>query len=46
MRVLACACALAAVLTGKLPAAGKTIAVVCSGGNVDPETFISAIKPA
>jgi threonine dehydratase len=40
------ACGLAAVLTGKLPTAGKTIAVVCSGGNVDPETFISAIKAA
>jgi len=40
------ACALAAVLTGKLPAAGKTIAVVCSGGNVDPETYIAALRTA
>lgn len=40
------ACGLAAILTGKLPTAGKTIAVVCSGGNVDPETFISAIRAA
>ncbi len=40
------ACGLAAVLSGKLPTAGKTIAVVCSGGNVDAETFISAIKAA
>jgi threonine dehydratase len=40
------ACGLAAVLTGKLPTQGKTIAVVCSGGNVEPETFISAIKTA
>ncbi|HEX2115393.1 MAG TPA: pyridoxal-5'-phosphate-dependent protein, partial [Alphaproteobacteria bacterium] len=40
------ACALAAALTGKFPTTGKTIAVVCSGGNVDPDTFISAIKPA
>lgn len=30
---------LAAVLTGKLPTAGRTLAIVCSGGNVDPELF-------
>jgi threonine dehydratase len=40
------ACGLAAALTGKLPVAGRTIAVVCSGGNVDPDTFIAAIKNA
>src|SRR5258708_38053773 len=37
---------LAAVLSGKLPVAGKTVAVICSGGNVDPETFISAPRAA
>src|SRR5258708_4483381 len=37
---------LAAVLSGKLPVAGKTVAVICSGGNVDPETFISALSAA
>jgi threonine dehydratase len=40
------ACALAAVLTGKLPTRGRTIAVVCSGGNVDPETYIAALRTA
>jgi threonine dehydratase len=40
------ACALAAVLTGKLPTRGRTIAVVCSGGNVDPETYIAALRSA
>lgn len=34
---------LAAVLTGKLPAAGRTVAVVLSGGNVDPATFTDAL---
>jgi threonine dehydratase len=38
------AVALAAVLSGKFPIKGKTVAVVCSGGNVDPEIFISALK--
>ena len=40
------ACALAAVLTGKLPTKGRTIVVVCSGGNVDPETYITALRSA
>jgi threonine dehydratase len=40
------AVALAAVLTGKFPARGKTVAVVCSGGNVDPEIFATAIRAA
>lgn len=30
---------LAAVLCGKLPTAGRTVGIVCSGGNVDPELF-------
>lgn len=34
---------LAAVLTGKLPVAGRTIALTLSGGNVDAETFCQAI---
>ncbi|MBK3804136.1 pyridoxal-phosphate dependent enzyme [Azospirillum brasilense] len=34
---------LAAVLTGKLPAAGRTVAVVLSGGNVDAATFTDAL---
>ncbi|MBV8536731.1 MAG: threonine/serine dehydratase [Alphaproteobacteria bacterium] len=38
------AVALAAVLSGKFPARGKTVAVVCSGGNVDPEMFAAAIR--
>jgi threonine dehydratase len=37
------AAALATVMSGKLDAKGKTVAVVASGGNVDPETFIKAI---
>lgn len=38
------AVSLAAVLSGKFPIKGKTVAVVCSGGNVDPEIFIAALK--
>ncbi|KAA0681072.1 threonine/serine dehydratase [Roseomonas genomospecies 6] len=34
---------LAALLTGKLPAAGRTVVVVLSGGNVDPATFTDAL---
>ena len=37
------AAALAAVLSGKLDIAGKTIAVIASGGNVDREVFLRAI---
>jgi threonine dehydratase len=33
------AAALAALLAGKVPAAGRCSAIVLSGGNVDPETF-------
>lgn len=42
------AVALAAALTGKLPVKGRVVAVVCSGGNVDHETFIRALgrRPA
>lgn len=37
------AAALAAVLSGKFPLAGKTVAVTASGGNVDRETFATAL---
>jgi threonine dehydratase len=39
------AAALAAVLTGKLDARGRTVAVVASGGNVDPVLFASTLTP-
>ena len=38
------AVALAAVLTGAIPCAGKTIAVVLSGGNVDADVFCAALS--
>lgn len=37
------AVALAAVLSGKLEMRGKSVAVVCSGGNVDPAVYCAAI---
>ena len=37
------AVALAAVLSGKFDARGKTVGVVCSGGNVDPTVFRQAL---
>lgn len=37
------ACALAAVLSGKIDAKGKTTVVVATGGNVDPALFAKAI---
>ena len=42
------AVALAAALTGQLPVKGRAVAVVCSGGNVDHETFVRALgrRPA
>ncbi len=40
------AVALAAALTGKLPVKGRTVAVVCSGGNVDADMFVAAIAAA
>ncbi len=38
------AAALAAVLSGKLDCAGKTVAVIASGGNVDREMFATALE--
>ena len=35
---------LAALLTGKIPVAGKTVGVVLSGGNVDPELFAQVVR--
>lgn len=40
------AAALAAVLAGKLPTEGRTIAVVLSGGNVDPSLFAGILSEA
>ncbi len=40
------AVALASVLSGKLAIAGKAVAVVASGGNVDRETFATALARA
>jgi len=40
------AVALAAALTGKIPCRGKTVAVVCSGGNVETAQFAAAITAA
>ena len=40
------AVALAAVLAGKFPIAGKTVAVTASGGNVDRETYAAALRQA
>jgi threonine dehydratase len=37
------AVALAAVLAGKVPARGKTVGLVISGGNVDPAVFARAL---
>jgi threonine dehydratase len=37
------AAALAAVLAAKIPVAGRTVALVCSGGNVEPAVFARAI---
>jgi threonine dehydratase len=34
---------LAAVLAGRVPSVGKTIVVVCSGGNVDPAVYKRAL---
>jgi threonine dehydratase len=35
---------LAALLAGKLPVAGKTVGLVLSGGNVDPDLFAQVIR--
>jgi len=40
------AAALAAALEGKVELKGKTVAIIASGGNVDAETFISALNVA
>ncbi len=40
------AVALAAALSGIFDCRDKTVAVVCSGGNVDPETFARALSTA
>ncbi len=40
------AVALAAVLEGRFEARGKTVAVVASGGNVDPAIFREVLAPA
>jgi threonine dehydratase len=37
------AAALAAVLSGKLAVGGKTVAIIASGGNVDPTAFTAAL---
>ena len=37
------AAALAAVLSGKIEAAGKTVLIIASGGNVDAEVYKRAI---
>jgi len=38
------AVALAAVLSGKVSCQGKIICVVCSGGNVDPQQYLSILE--
>ncbi len=38
------AVALAALLNGRLDAVGKTVVIVLSGGNVDPDTFSTCIR--
>jgi threonine dehydratase len=38
------AAALAAILSGKLAVEGKTVAVIASGGNVDPAVFTAALS--
>jgi len=40
------AVALACVLAGRVETKGRTITVVCSGGNVDGETFAAALQTA
>ena len=37
------AVALAALLSGRYPARGQTVAITLSGGNVDPRTYAEAI---
>jgi threonine dehydratase len=40
------AVALAALLSGRFDARGRTVAIMLSGGNVDPELFALALRPA
>lgn len=40
------AVALAALLSARVSCTGKTVVVVCSGGNVDPDTYSRALEPA
>ncbi len=40
------AVALAAALSGKYDCHGRTVVVVCSGGNVDPDTFCRVLRQA
>ena len=40
------AVALAAVLSGKIAARDRATVVVCSGGNIDPGVFATALKRA
>jgi threonine dehydratase len=40
------AVALAALLSGRFDARGRTVAIVLSGGNVDPERFTQALRPS
>jgi threonine dehydratase len=39
------AVALAALLAGRFDARGRTVAIMLSGGNVDPEQFARALRP-
>ncbi len=39
------AVALAAILAKRFDCSGKTVAVMCSGGNVDPDAFCRTIRP-
>jgi threonine dehydratase len=38
------AVSLAAILAGKIPLRGKTVAAVLSGGNIDPSLFAEIIQ--
>src|SRR6185437_8466876 len=38
------AAALAAILSGRLEVRGKTVAIIASGGNVDPAVFTAALS--
>ncbi len=40
------AVALAAALSRKIDLEGKTVVAVCTGGNVDTDTFVQALRPA